>query len=86
MEAQNNVTKVKFKKLIHSYEDFLVNKNGKRKKDYIGQLGIVIHITTIDQGELYDVQFDDGQVWCNARYHQASCVVEVGAWQESYKY
>ena len=26
MEAQNNVTKVKFKKLIHSYKDFLVNK------------------------------------------------------------
>lgn len=64
MEAQNNVTKVKFKKLIHSYEDFLVNKNSKRKKDYIGQIGIVIHITTMDQGELYDVQFDDGQVWC----------------------
>lgn len=65
METINNKPiRVKFIKLIHTYEDFLVNKNGKRKKDYIGQIGIVIHITTMGQGELYDVQFDDGQVWC----------------------
>lgn len=58
---------MKFKKLLYHYEEDLINLKGKSKKDYIGEIGTIIHVTimnTSKSGNLYDVQFNDGQVWC----------------------
>lgn len=62
-------TKVKLLGLTDGYEHKLVSSTGKLKKEYIGQIGKVIHTCVISKGNyvkptLYDVQFDDGAIFC----------------------
>lgn len=62
-------TKVKLMNLTDGYEHKLVSSKGKFKKEYIGQIGKVIHTCVISKGNyvkptLYDVQFDDGAIFC----------------------
>lgn len=62
-------TKVKLMNLTDGYEHKLVSSTGKLKKEYIGQIGKVIHTCVISKGNyvkptLYDVQFDDGAIFC----------------------
>lgn len=62
-------TKVKLQSLTDGYERKLVSSTGKLKKEYIGQIGKVIHTCVISKGNyvkptLYDVQFDDGAIFC----------------------
>lgn len=62
-------TKVKLLSLTDGYEHKLVSSKGKLKKEYIGQIGKVIHTCVISKGNyvkptLYDVQFDDGAIFC----------------------
>lgn len=62
-------TKIKLLSLIDGYEHKLVSSTGKLKKEYIGQIGKVIHTCVISKGNyvkptLYDVQFDDGAIFC----------------------
>jgi len=62
-------TKVKLLSLTDGYEHKLVSSKGKFKKEYIGQIGKVIHTCVISKGNyvkptLYDVQFDDGAIFC----------------------
>lgn len=62
-------TKVKLLSLTDGYESKLVSSTGKLKKEYIGQIGKVIHTCIISKGNyvnptLYDVQFDDGAIFC----------------------
>lgn len=62
-------TKVKLMNLTDGYEHKLVSGTGKLKKEYIGQIGKVIHTCVISKGNyvkptLYDVQFDDGAIFC----------------------
>lgn len=62
-------TKVKLLSLTDGYEHKLVSSTGKLKKEYIGQIGKVIHTCIISKGNyvkptLYDVQFDDGAIFC----------------------
>ena len=62
-------TKVKLLNLTDGYEHKLVSSTGKLKKEYIGQIGKVIHTCVISKGNyvkptLYDVQFDDGAIFC----------------------
>ena len=62
-------TKVKLLSLTDGYEHKLVSSTGKLKKEYIGQIGKVIHTCVISKGNyvkptLYDIQFDDGAIFC----------------------
>lgn len=62
-------TKIKLLSLTDGYEHKLVSSTGKLKKEYIGQIGKVIHMCVISKGNyvkptLYDVQFDDGAIFC----------------------
>lgn len=62
-------TKVKLLSLTDGYEHKLVSSKGKLKKEYIGQIGKVIHTCVISKGNyvkptFYDVQFDDGAIFC----------------------
>jgi hypothetical protein len=62
-------TKVKLLSLTDGYEHKLISSTGKPKKEYIGQIGKVIHTCVISKGNyvkptLYDVQFDDGAIFC----------------------
>lgn len=62
-------TKAKLLSLTDGYEHKLVSSTGKPKKEYIGQIGNVIHTCIISKGNyvkptLYDVQFDDGAIFC----------------------
>lgn len=62
-------TKIKLLSLTDGYEHKLVSSTGKLKKEYIGQIGKVIHTCVISKGNyvkptLYDVQFDDGAIFC----------------------
>lgn len=62
-------TKVKLLRLTDGYERNLISSTGKLKKEYIGQIGKVIHTCVISKGNyvkptLYDVQFDDGAIFC----------------------
>lgn len=62
-------TKVKLLSLTDGYEHKLISSTGKPKKEYIGQIGKVIHTCIISNGNyvkptLYDVQFDDGAIFC----------------------
>lgn len=62
-------TKVKLLSLTDGYEHKLVSSTGKLKKEYVGQIGKVIHTCVISKGNyvkptLYDVQFDDGAIFC----------------------
>ena len=62
-------TKVKLLSLTDGYEHKLVSSTEKPKKEYIGQIGKVIHTCIISKGNyvkptLYDVQFDDGAIFC----------------------
>ena len=62
-------TKVKLLRLTDGYERNLISSTGKPKKEYIGQIGKVIHTCVISKGNyvkptLYDVQFDDGAIFC----------------------
>lgn len=62
-------TKVKLLSLTDGYERKLVSSTGKLKKEYIRQIGKVIHTCVISKGNyvkstLYDVQFDDGAIFC----------------------
>lgn len=62
-------TKVKLLSLTDGYEHKLVSSTGKLKKEYVGQIGKVIHTCIISKGNyvkptLYDVQFDDGAIFC----------------------
>lgn len=57
--------RVKMISLNDEYEKQLKNKLGKQKKDYIGEVGTIIHRVTHKSGsQLCDVMFADGQVWC----------------------
>lgn len=62
-------TKVKLLSLTDGYEHKLVSSTGKLKKEYICQVGKVIHTCVISKGNyvkptLYDVKFDDGAIFC----------------------
>ena len=62
-------TKIKPLNLTDGYEHNLISSTGKPKKEYIGQIGKVIHTCVISKGNyvkptLYDVQFDDGAIFC----------------------
>ena len=62
-------TKIKLLSLTDGYEHKLVSSTGKLKKEYIGRIGKVIHTCVISKGNyvkptLYDVQFDDGAIFC----------------------
>lgn len=62
-------TKIKLLSLTDGYEYKLVSSTGKLKKEYIGQIGKVIHMCVISKGNyvkptLYDIQFDDGAIFC----------------------
>lgn len=62
-------TKVKLLSLTDGYERKLVSSTGKLKKEYIRQIGKVIHTCVISKGNyvkptLYDVKFDDGAIFC----------------------
>lgn len=62
-------TKVKLLRLTDGYERNLISSTGKPKKEYIGQIGKVIHTCIISKGNyvkptLYDVQLDDGAIFC----------------------
>lgn len=62
-------TKIKPLSLTDGYEHKLVSSTGKLKKEYVGQIGKVIHTCVISKGNyvkptLYDVQFDDGAIFC----------------------
>lgn len=62
-------TKVKLLSLTDGYEHKLVSSKGKLKKEYVGQIGKVIHTCVISKGNyvkptLYDVKFDDGAIFC----------------------
>lgn len=62
-------TKIKLLSLTDGYEHKLVSSKGKLKKENIGQIGKVIHTCVISKGNyvkptLYDVQFDDGAIFC----------------------
>lgn len=62
-------TKIKLLNLTDGYEHKLVSSTGKLKKEYVGQIGKVIHTCVISKGNyvkptLYDVQFDDGAIFC----------------------
>lgn len=62
-------TKIKLLSLTDGYEHKLVSSKGKLKKEYVGQIGKVIHTCVISKGNyvkptLYDVQFDDGAIFC----------------------
>ncbi len=55
--------------LTDKYEKELISSTGKLKKEYIGQIGKVIHICVISKDHyvkpiLYDVQFVDGARFC----------------------
>lgn len=85
-------TKVKLLSLTDGYEHKLVSSTGKLKKEYIGQIGKVIHTCVISKDHyvkptLYDVQFDDGAIFCldedqikfvalGALYHEPSISFE----------
>lgn len=61
-------TKIKLLSLTDGYEHKLVSSKGKLKKEYLGQIGKVIHTCVISKGNyvkptLYDVQFDDGAIF-----------------------
>ena len=58
--------------LVDKYENELISSTGKRKEDYIGKIGKVIHTCIISKDHyvkhiLYDVQFDDGARFCVER-------------------
>lgn len=62
-------TKIKLLNLTDGYEHNLISSTGKPKKEYIGQIGKVIQTCVISKGNyvkptLYDVQFDDGAIFC----------------------
>lgn len=62
-------TKIKFSRLTDGYEHKLISSTRKPKKEYIGQIGKVIHTCVINKDHyakptLYDVQFDDGSIFC----------------------
>lgn len=62
-------TKIKLLNLTDGYEHNLISSTGKPKKEYVGQIGKVIHTCVISKGNyvkptLYDVQFDDGAIFC----------------------
>ena len=62
-------TKVKLLRLTDGYERNLISSTGKPKKEYIGQIGKIIHTCIISKDNyvkptLYDVQFDDGAIFC----------------------
>lgn len=55
--------------LADKYEYELISSTGKLKKEYIGQIGKVIHVCVISKDHyvkpiLYDVQFGDGAIFC----------------------
>lgn len=55
--------------LTDKYEEELNSSTGKLKKEYIGQIGKVIHTCVISKDHyvkpiLYDVQFGDGARFC----------------------
>lgn len=59
---------VKFKKLVSTHEYDLVTILGKRKKDYIGRTGKVVHISSDPKvGNVYSVKFSDGQLFALLR-------------------
>lgn len=58
--------------LSDKYEYDLISSTGKLKKEYIGQIGKVIHTCVISKDHyvkpiLYDVQFGDGAIFCVER-------------------
>lgn len=58
--------------LTDKYEEKLISSTGKLKKEYIGQIGKVIHVCVISKDHyvkpmLYDVQFGDDARFCVER-------------------
>ena len=61
--------KAKFLQLVDPYETKIFNKQTEKyKKDYVGQKGYLIKkclfMRLNHKDILYDMKFDDGQVWC----------------------
>lgn len=58
--------------LTDKYEDDLISSTGKRKEDYIGQVGNITHKQNIcvlvgTNKYLYDIEFNDGARFCVER-------------------
>lgn len=63
------MSKARLLYLTDKYEEELTSSTGKLKKEYIGQIGKVIHTCGISKNQhvkpiLYDVQFGDGAIFC----------------------
>lgn len=61
--------KAMLKCLLDEYEQTIFNLSGKRKSEYVGQIGEVFRKSkrvngTTGKCYLYDIRFSDGQVWC----------------------
>ena len=55
--------------LDDKYEDDIISSTGKRKEDYIGQVGNIVHQQNIcvlvgTTKYLYDIEFNDGAIFC----------------------
>lgn len=58
--------------LIDKYEYDLISSTGKRKENYIGQVGDIVHVhkTLTGNGSatnLFDIEFNDGARFCIER-------------------
>ena len=58
--------------LTDKYEYKLISSTGKRKEDYIGQVGNIVHKQNINvlvgtKKYLYDIKFNDGARFCVER-------------------
>lgn len=58
--------------LTDKYEDDLISSTGKRKEDYVGQVGNITHKQNIcvlvgTNKYLYDIEFNDGARFCADR-------------------
>lgn len=62
-------TKAKLISLVDIYEEDLRSSTGRMKKDYIGEIGEIIHVQRLLTGsgsvtKLFDVKFADGATFC----------------------
>jgi hypothetical protein len=58
--------------LIDKYEEELISSTGKLKKEYIGQVGDIVHVHKMLTGNgsatnLFDITFEDGARFCAER-------------------
>lgn len=62
-------TKAKLVNLVDKYEEDLLSATGRFKRDYIGEIGDIIHVQRLLSGngsmtKLFDVKFADGTIFC----------------------